>query len=45
MGASCGRRTGDSGSRTGRGGVVERGGAFLYCDLNEDARIAAVVGV
>jgi len=45
VGASCGGRMGDSGSRTGRGGVDERGGACLYCDLNEDTRIAAVGGV
>lgn len=32
---SVGRRTGDSGSHEGRGGVAARGGACLYCALKD----------
>jgi hypothetical protein len=44
-GTWCGRKTGDSGSKTGRGGVDERGGACLYCALNEETRIVAAASV
>lgn len=40
-GAGCGRRTGESGSQTGRGGVAERGGACPGCGLKEKPRMAS----
>ena len=40
----CGRRMGESGSQTGRGGVTERGGAWPGCGLKEDTLMVMYAG-
>lgn len=41
----CGSRMGESGSQTGRGGVMERGGACPGCGLKEDTLMVMYTGL